>query len=165
MTTTTIILIIIGVIYALGTLFQAISTGLKENFNFFEIIVSYLFTLVIGVVIMPMTWLISLDETIENPMPRTFTYTLNDDTRPYYKAKIKALGFLEKPYRISVDNIPYSGFVYKGVGRDDWIIIAIDKTNQETYLRVSVYKNNKTTKIITKQLDDLFRLRYEGNKK
>ena len=81
MTTTTIILITIGVIYALGTLFQAIITGLKENFNFFEIIVSYLFTLVIGVVIMPITWLISLEDATQNPMPRTYTYTLNDDTK------------------------------------------------------------------------------------
>ena len=156
MTTTTIILITIGVVYAVGTLFQAILTGLKDDFNFIEIIVTYLFMLVIGVVIMPITWLISLDETTKNPIPRTFTYTLNDDTKPYYKDKIKALGFLEKPYRVSVDNIPYSGFVYNSVESDSWIIIAIDKTDQQTQLRVSVYKNNKTTKIITKQLDKLF---------
>ena len=156
MTTTTIILIIIGVFYALGTLFQAISIGLKEDFKFFGIIAVYLFALVIGVVIMPITWAMSLEDATKNPIPRTFTYTLNDDTKYYYKAKIKALGFLEKPYRVSVDNIPYSGFIYSSVESDNWIIIAIDKINQKTLLRVSVYKNNKTTKIITKQLDDLF---------
>ena len=139
MTTTMIILIIIGVFYALGTLFQAISIGLKEDFNFFEIIVFYLIMLIVGVYIMTLTWLKNMVGVAENPKPKCRTYTLNENTSPYYRAKIKALGFEDAPYRISVDNISYSGFVYRE-GREPWIIIAIDKIKKDTNLRVSIYR-------------------------
>lgn len=159
-----VVLITIGLLYFIGIIYQIYVENKRKRFRFslknlLVDVVMFFIISVMGVFVMFSKWLLWWLDTQENPIAKTKTYTL-ENVLEYYKGALETLGF-EYGNRVSKDNIPYMGFVYREPPRafgwrETWVILALDKQQDgKQIVRLSSYKDTKEVNRVVALVDDL----------
>lgn len=157
-----VVLITIALLYLTGIIYQMYIV-IKRRYRLFSLknilenLVLFFLISITGIFMIFNNWILWWIYKQENPIPKTKTYTLNSDIEKY-KNILLSLGFEYDNYRVSKDNIPYAGFVYKNPqrAREVWIILAIDKQqDNRQVIRLSSYKYTKEVNDVIKLVDEL----------
>lgn len=154
----TILLIVLGSLYALSVVVQAVWYTVTQVHR--GKVRAFIWTTILLVLMTPIAgfmWVKWYQAAVSHPEPDTHTININKDQIDNLDLIMRSVGFVHYDWRLSVDNIPYSGYVLRDPDRmfrrAVWVIAIVDdKDTANTTLRLGVYRSNYFTKTVVRQL-------------